>query len=149
MESSIHLEYFLRSIILFVLESNVGGILLLIKECKGYELEKEKTNSPEDNFTRSEVIYMENGQEKKLHVLYVRFFEESFEQYVPYTSNPLFKVGERDIYFKDIVALVCLLHNPSNYQRKRIFISSQLEFAKYFKDIDFEKVELLVKQTVD
>ncbi len=49
---------------------------MLLKKCEGYELEKEKSNTSEDFFNRSEVVYVENGKEKTLHVLYVRYFDE-------------------------------------------------------------------------
>lgn len=116
---------------------------LLIKECKGYELVKEKATSPEEFFNRSEVTFLENGIEKTLHVLYVKFFEESFNQFVPYETEPLFTAGTREIYFKDLVALIFLLHHPDHKQRKRIYISSQVELTKYFKDVDFSKIEMI------
>jgi len=48
--------------------------------------------------------------------------------------------GEREITFKDIVALVCLLKNPGLRNRKRLYINSKQEFASYFHDIDFDKL---------
>lgn len=117
------------------------GSELLIKECVGYELIKEKPTSPEEFFNRSEIKYIDNKEERLLQVLYVRFFDENFEQFVPYSNQPLFTAGEREVYFKDIVALVCLLHSPENKKRKRIYISSQEEFAEYFKSIDYKEIE--------
>lgn len=118
----------------------LGGIVLLIKECKGYELEKAQSNTSEDFFNRSEVTFEEEGQEKTLHVLYVRYFEEIFHEFTPYEGNPLFKAGSREVEFKDIAALVCLLKNPGLRHRKRVYINTQSELASYFQDIDYSKL---------
>ena len=116
---------------------------MLIKHCKGYELEKEKSNTSEDFFNRSEVTFEEDGQEKTLHVLYVRYFDEFAHELTPFEASPLFKVGSREVEFKDIVALICLLKNPGFRHRKRIYINSKLEFASYFEDIDYAKLPAL------
>lgn len=114
---------------------------MLIKNCSGYELEKEKPNTSEDFFNRSEVTFIEDGKEKTLNVLYVRFFEEQISEFTPFESNQVFQVGSRSIEFKDIVAVVCLMKNPGLRHRKRLYISSMVEFASYFKDVNFDKVE--------
>lgn len=124
-------------------------IYLFIKECIGYELEKEKSNTSEDFFNRSEVTFMEGSVEKTLHVLYVRYFDESFQEFTPYQQNPILTKGDIQVTFKDIVALVCLIKNPGLRNRKRLYINSKHEFASYFQDIDFEKlpeIVLTVKQ---
>ncbi|MED4228861.1 hypothetical protein [Neobacillus cucumis] len=113
---------------------------MLIKECKGYELEKEKSNTSEDFFNRSEVTFVEDGQEKTLHVLYVRYFDELFQEFTPYKQNPIINHGTNEVYFKDIVALVCLLKNPGLQNRKRLYINSKYEFASYFQDINYNKL---------
>jgi hypothetical protein len=113
---------------------------LLLTLCKGYELEKEKPNTSEDYFTRSEIVFIENGEEKTLHILYLRYFDEHKSEYTPYLEDPIFRVGEQEITFKDIVALVCLLKNPGFRHRKRVYINSQAEFSSYFQDIDFSKI---------
>ena len=113
---------------------------MLIKECKGYELEKEKSNTSEDFFNRSEVTFVENGQEKTLHVLYVRYFDELFQEFTPYKQDPVINQGNHDVYFKDLVALVCLLKNPGLRSRKRLYINAKNEFASYFQDINFNKL---------
>ncbi|MFP7297786.1 hypothetical protein [Neobacillus niacini] len=123
---------------------------MLIKECIGYELEKEKSNTSEDFFNRSEVTFMDDSEEKTLHVLYVRYFEEFFPEFTPYQQNPIFTKDNIEVTFKDIVALVCLIKNPGLKKRKRLYINSKQEFASYFQDIDFEKlpeIVLAVKQT--
>jgi hypothetical protein len=113
---------------------------LLIKECNGYELEKEKSNTSEDFFNRSEVTFNEDGQEKTLHVLYVRYFDELYQEFTPFQQNPVFVSEGREVYLKDIVALVCLLKNPGLRHRKRLYISEKREFTSFFEDIDFGKL---------
>lgn len=113
---------------------------MLIKQCKGYELVKEKSNTSEDFFNRSEITFEEDGQEKTLHVLYVRYFDECLKEFTPYESNPIFTFGSKEVDLKDIVALICLLTNPGFRHRKRVYINTKVEFASYFKDIDFSKL---------
>ncbi|WP_442594645.1 hypothetical protein [Neobacillus sp. D3-1R] len=117
---------------------------MIIKECKGYELEKEKPNTSEDYFNRSEITYVEDGVEKSLHVLYVRYYEEHFKQYTPFEENPFFNVNGTDIYIKDIVALVCLLKNPGLRHRKRLYINTEKEFQFCFQDMNIEKLKELL-----
>ena len=113
---------------------------MLLTLCKGYELEKEKPNTSEDYFNRSEIVFIENGEEKMLHILYLRYFDEHKNEYTPYSEDPIFEVGGQAITFKDIVALVCLLKNPGFRHRKRVYINSKAEFSSYFQDIDFSKL---------
>ena len=112
---------------------------MILKECSGYELVKEKPNTSEDYFNRSKVTFVEGGKEHTVYVLYLRYFEENLDG--PYATNPLFTVEDREICLKDIVALLCLLHNRENKRRKRIYISSQVEFAEYFENVDYNEVE--------
>ncbi|MCM3566739.1 hypothetical protein [Neobacillus mesonae] len=112
---------------------------MLIKECKGYELEKEKSNTSEDFFNRSELTFVEDGVEKTLHVLYVRYFDEIFPEFTPFQQDPVFSGDGYEVNFKDIVALVCLLKNPELRERKRLYINSKNEFASYFKEINFDR----------
>ncbi|WP_163101049.1 hypothetical protein [Peribacillus alkalitolerans] len=114
---------------------------MLIKTCKGYELEKEKSNTSEDFFNRSEVTYIEDGEEKTLHVLYVRFFDEHFSTYTPFKHDPVFTVDNRPVHFKDLVALACLIKFPGYRNRKRVYISSEREFENHFQGINLEKFE--------
>lgn len=113
---------------------------MLIKECKGFELEKEQSNTSEDFFNRSEVTFTEDGEEKTLHVLYVRYFDEIIQEFTPYEQNPIMVQDGTEVYFKDIVALVCLLKNPGLRRRKRLYINSKYEFASYFQAINFDKL---------
>jgi hypothetical protein len=113
---------------------------LQIIECNGYELEKEKPNTPQDFFNRSEITYLEDGIEKSLHVLYVRYFDQVFQEFTPYHQDPIFGVGESSVNFRDIVALVCLMKDPGLKSQKRIYINSKHEFASYFEGINFNKL---------
>jgi hypothetical protein len=107
---------------------------------QGYELEKSQSNTFEDYFNRSEVTFREDGVEKTLHVLYLRYFEESISSFTPYEKNPIFTVSGRDVYFRDIVAFVCLLQNPAFRHRKRVYISEEEEFRRYFAHMEFTKL---------
>jgi hypothetical protein len=113
---------------------------LLIKEYVGYELEKEKSNTSEDFFNRSEVTFVEDGEVRTLHVLYLRFFDEFIHEFTPFQQDPVLSQGEIEVMFKDIVALVCLIKNPGLRQRKRLYINTKVEFASYFQDIDYNKL---------
>ena len=113
---------------------------MLIKECKGFELEKEKSNTSEDFFNRSEVTFVEDGEEKTLYILYVRYFDQNFSEFTPYQQDPIIVQEGIEVDFKDIVALVCLLKNPGLRSRKRLYINSKQDFASYFQDINFNKL---------
>lgn len=108
--------------------------------CRGFELEKTKSNTPEDFFNRSELTFIDGGEEKKLHVLYIRYFDEIFKEFTPFKQDPLFGEGDNSVYFKDIVALVCLLKEPELRHRKRLYLNSKPEFAAYFKEINYNKL---------
>lgn len=116
-----------------------------IKECKGYELEKALPNTSEDYFNRSEVTFVDGGKERTLHVLYVRYFEQLKGDFTPYEEDPIFQVGARDVYFRDIIALACLLKNPENRERKRVYISNEKEFARIFQDFNFEELKSIME----
>ncbi|ESU30294.1 hypothetical protein G3A_22140 [Bacillus sp. 17376] len=113
---------------------------MLIKQCIGYELEKEKSNTSEDFFNRSEVTFVEDGKEKTLHVLYVRYFDELAGSITPYEQDPIFKAGTKDVYIRDLVALAALLKNPGYRHRKRVYINEQREFADIFTGLDYSKI---------
>ncbi|WLR49632.1 hypothetical protein LC040_09910 [Bacillus tianshenii] len=113
---------------------------MLIKSCEGYELEKEKPNTSEDFFNRSSITFEDEGEEKTLHVLYIRYFDEVFPEFTPYNGDPVFQVGDRDVTFKDLVALVCLIKNPGFRNRKRVYINTQEELARYFEGVQLEEL---------
>lgn len=118
---------------------------MLIKQCVGYELEKEKSNTSEDFFNRSEVTFVEDGKEKTLHVLYVRYFDELIGSITPFEADPVFKAGSREVYLRDLVALAALLKNPGYRHRKRVYINVQKEFADIFNGLDFNKLPEIVE----
>lgn len=113
---------------------------MLIKQCIGYELEKEKSNTSEDFFNRSEVTFVEDGKEKTLHVLYVRYFDETVSSIMPFKSDPLFKTGSKDVFLRDVVALAALLKNPGYRHRKRVYINVQKDFADVFNGLEANKL---------
>ncbi|WP_419881251.1 hypothetical protein ACN6MY_17025 [Peribacillus sp. B-H-3] len=112
-----------------------------ILECQGYELEKEKSNSPEEFFNRSAVRYIEGGAEKTLTVLYLRYFDGLMEKYTPYKANPLFQCSGRDVCLSDIAALVCLMADSGFKERKRVYVNSEEDFFGYFKTADFHLLQ--------
>ncbi|MCA1030581.1 hypothetical protein LCL95_05935 [Bacillus timonensis] len=121
---------------------------MLIKECKGYELEKAQPNTSEDFFNRSEVTFVDNGEEKTFHLLYIRYFDEAFSQFTPFKEDPVFTVENKHIYFKDIVGIVCLLKNPGFRFRKRVYINTIEDFESYFKDIDYKKLNQMFVELI-
>ncbi len=115
-----------------------------ITEIKGYELEKAQSNTSEDFFNRSEVSFEDDGVEKTFHVLYIRYFDETFAEFIPQMQqkeDPVFVMGDKQITFKDLVAITCLIKNPSFRQRKRIYINTKEELAGYFEGIDIPKLK--------
>lgn len=115
-------------------------------QCRGYELEKAQPNTSEDFFTRSEAIFALDGEERTLHVLYVTFFEEEARAIIPYSEDPLFRSGNREVNLRDIVAFIYLLQHPQATDRKRIYVNDQSEFLKYLKNTNFEEVERIIRQ---
>ena len=116
---------------------NGGGVLLFIKSCRGFELEKESSKSFEDYFNRSELIFEEDGHERIFRVLYLRYFEETLHEFTPYQQNPILKVGSTEVELKDIVALACMIKNPSFRERKQVYINDRSEFSLIFEGLNF------------
>lgn len=114
---------------------------MFIKHCAGYELEKEQSNTSEDFFNRSEVTYVEDGKEKTLYVLYVRYFDEQVAEITPFEADPVFKTDSREVYVRDLVALACLMKNPDNKNRKRIYVNVIREYAELLKGLNFSKLK--------
>lgn len=107
---------------------------MIIKNGRGYELEKEMPNTSEDFFNRSEVTFVSSKTEKTFHVLYVRYFEQVFTE-----QNAELFAGQ-DLRLKDILALICIIQNESLLMRKRLYINTEEEFQSYLKGIDIRAV---------
>lgn len=112
-----------------------------IKQCEGYELQKEKPNTSEDFFNRSDVTFTVDGEERVFHLLYVRYFDEFVQECTPFEEDPLFTAGNREVTFRDIVALVFLMKNPGYRERKRVYINQEREFKKTFEDMEFDRIK--------
>lgn len=122
---------------------------MLIKKCSGYELEKEKRNTSEDSFNRSKVTFMIQNEERTLHVLYLRYFDEIFAEISPFKEDPLISIGEKSYEFKDVVALVCLLNNDAFRTRKRVYINDVDEFKSYFENLNIEQLFNILRKIVE
>lgn len=115
---------------------------MIINSISSEELEKSKSNSPEEFFNRSEVTYTdEKGKSKTLSVLYVRFFDEKVSEYTPYDSDPLFEVNGRPIYVRDVVAMLALQKHPEYQSRHRVYINEEESFASLFEGMDISELE--------
>jgi len=112
----------------------------------GYELEKEKPNTSEDFFNRSEVTYILNDKERTFSVLYVRYFEEVLQEITPFEGNPVCKVEEQDIYLRDIVAICCLLKENELRMQKRLYLNNIEEFQQYFDTGTVVKVQEILAE---
>ncbi|WP_374723448.1 hypothetical protein [Calidifontibacillus erzurumensis] len=119
---------------------------MLIKEIKGYELEKAQPNTSEDFFNRSEVTFLDQGVEKTFYLLYVRYFDEILNEFVPFESDPLFTIDEKPIYFKDVIGLICMLKDTTLKKRKRVYINEKKDLINYCKGIDPDKLKEIVGQ---
>jgi hypothetical protein len=120
--------------------------MMIIKRCAGCELVKAQSNTSEDYFNRSEVTYIHDDIEKTLYVLYVRYFEENLSEVSSFIENPVFRAGEREVYFRDIVALACLLQHPELMNRKRIYINTQKEMVRYIQNVSADELERIMTE---
>ncbi|KZE66293.1 hypothetical protein AWM68_07970 [Fictibacillus phosphorivorans] len=103
---------------------------MLIQHIDGIELEKEKPNTSEDFFNRSEATYESNGITQTFHLLYVRYFEEKLQEEL--TQHDFWK-GYLDTYkIREIAALVALTSNDAYLKRKRSYINNYEEFRNLF-----------------
>lgn len=118
---------------------------MIIKQCRGYELEKSKKNTSEDFFNRSEVTFVDQGEERTFHVLYLRYFDEQMDKFTPFEQDPIFEAANREVNFKDIVAIACLLKNPEFKKRKRVYINTEKEFSALFQGLDFDHLTKLMR----
>lgn len=112
---------------------------MFILQLKGWSLEKTLPNSFEDFFNKSEVIYEEDGEERKFTLTYLQYFEEKLDQLTSYEQS----VSDRT--FKDIAALASLLNHPELKLRKRLFISDETAFIRLFEGFDFKQISNIIE----
>jgi hypothetical protein len=105
----------------------------------GIELEKEKPNTSEDFFNRSEAVYRDSGKEKSFQLLYVRFFEDQLAERLEWDKNAVMEVSGRTYAMKDIAALAALTADDQNKNKRKAYINDFDEFAKLFSDVNVNK----------
>ncbi|MDM5338810.1 hypothetical protein QUF84_16475 [Fictibacillus enclensis] len=111
--------------------------MLKIRSFAGYELQKEKSNSPEDLFNRSEVKYTHQGKDRSFELLYVRFLEEQ----LPDLTEQLTMENGEQLAVKDIAALACLMQADGYLERRKVYINNQDQFSILFQNLDWNKVK--------
>ena len=119
---------------------------MFIKRIRGYELEKEKSNTSEDFFNRSEVEFVEDGKVRTIHLLYVRYFDEKIAEHAPFGQESNSAGDGSKTAYKDMAALAWLLQHPEARHRKRIYINSEREYAELFNHLDASKFLDLVRR---
>jgi hypothetical protein len=112
-----------------------------ITKLVGYQLEKSVPTSPEDGFVRSEVGYMDGGEEKVFSIVYLEFFEHHLQQFSPFQEDPIYTVGDKQYVFKEIAAFTVLISNPSLIKTKRLYVHDLEQFIKLFKKTDWEYIK--------
>ncbi|SEA59774.1 hypothetical protein SAMN05421743_10657 [Thalassobacillus cyri] len=112
-----------------------------IKSSKGVELVKDKSNSPEEFFNRSELVYEDKGREQKFSVLYLRYFDEKLHEFTPFTENPVMIFGDNEIMLKDLVAFIALVKNPGYKHRRKMYINEYEEYKELFSGVNWEAVK--------
>lgn len=103
---------------------------MLIQHIDGIELEKEKPNTSEDFFNRSEATYESNGITQTFHLLYVRYFEEKLQEEL--TKHDFWKDYLDTYKIREIAALVALTSDDAYLKRKRSYINNYEEFQNLF-----------------
>ncbi|MFG6118509.1 hypothetical protein [Thalassobacillus sp. B23F22_16] len=109
-----------------------------IISAKGVELVKEKSNSPEEFFNRSEVIYEDKGKEHSFSLLYLRYFDEKPEEFTPFSENPVMVFGEEEIMLKDMAAFIALVKNPGYKHRKKVYINDYEKYKELYTNVNWE-----------
>ncbi|MBY6035640.1 hypothetical protein KUV80_03210 [Fictibacillus nanhaiensis] len=112
---------------------------MLIRHIIGVELEKEKPNTSEDFFNRSETVYEVNGEDHIFHLLYVRYFEEKLEEEL--TQHTFWKSYLKRYKIREIASLAALCKNKSYQNRKRVYINQFEDFRSLFIDTDKESFQ--------
>jgi len=114
---------------------------LKIISSAGYELTKEKPNSPEDLFNRSVVKYKEGSRIKELQILYVRYFEELLAERLSAEFADFFARHK----VKDCLALLYLMKNTGFLPMKKVYINTESDFFNIFEDLDIQEVERILQ----
>lgn len=114
---------------------------MLIRKCEGCGMEKSSPTSPEDSFNCSTVTFEANGKERKLDVVYLRFFEKQMKDFTPFENDPLFTLADREITLKDVTALATMIQNPDFSSRKRVYLHEEMKFAALFQNLNFAKIK--------
>ncbi|PFG13678.1 hypothetical protein [Bacillus sp. es.036] len=91
-------------------------------------LKKERSNSPEDSFVRSTVTYVQDGNEKRFHVLYPAIFGETAKAK---------GIWGYDLPLQEAVALNFLSFYPG---RKRLYINTEEEFFRLLDKSDLSQL---------
>ncbi|MFD1018544.1 hypothetical protein [Thalassobacillus hwangdonensis] len=120
-----------------------------IRASHGEELTKSQAASPEEFFNRSEVVYFDKGQEHSLELLYLRYFDERMNEFMPYEENPIMSFGETKIDVKDVAALVALIKNPRYKHKRKIYINDYDEYAELYANINWESLQQMLLKLSD
>lgn len=94
----------------------------------GGQLEKDRSNSPEDSFSRCTVTYEANGDEKHFSVLYPLIFEDKAKDEGLFTS---------DEPVPEMIAVCFFERYP---ERKRVYVSDEAEFLEALRAMDKEQI---------
>lgn len=103
---------------------------MFIQHIDGIELEKEKPNTSEDFFNRSEATFDISGITHTFHLLYVRYFEEKLQEEL--THQDFWKNHLNTFKIREIAALAALSSNSAFLKRKRVYINDYEEFKNLF-----------------
>jgi hypothetical protein len=109
---------------------------MFIQHIDGIELEKEKPNTSEDFFNRSEATFDLSGNTHTFHLLYVRYFEEKLQEEL--THQDFWKNHLNTFKIREIAALAALSSNSAFLKRKRVYINDYEEFKNLFLKADEE-----------
>ncbi|WP_455661272.1 hypothetical protein [Pradoshia sp.] len=115
--------------------------MLKIISSVGYELTKEKSNSPEDLFNRSVVKFREGSHVKELQILYLRYFEELLMERLSPASADFFTRHK----VKDCLALLYAMKNEGFLPMKKVYINTESDFLNIFENLDIHEVERILE----
>lgn len=115
-----------------------------VMRLSGMELEKEKPNTSEDFFNRSEAVYGDGGREKTFQLLYVRYFEDMLAAKLGWDKDAVLEASGRTYGIKDIAALAVLMADEGNKNKRKAYINDFDEFAKLFTDDNVNKIKSFI-----